>query len=166
MDLMPSNWLYCSKFNPACLCYDSKPAKLHKARWRMSDSTSQLSSRAATEIGQVRVVFKSDQAQWFHLKVLYLRSCKSFEDFFCFHRTLGISPKDLEGFKADIAFSCTVLACSLAILTFVTRNFIGSCVIRCAFWLVSRKDDCLECGLRKSFWIKKSINKISLHLSN
>ena len=23
---------YCSKLNPACLCYDSKPAKLHKAR--------------------------------------------------------------------------------------------------------------------------------------
>ena len=25
--------LYCSKLNPAYLCYDSKPAKLHKARW-------------------------------------------------------------------------------------------------------------------------------------
>ena len=24
--------LCCSKLNPACLCYDSKPAKLHKAR--------------------------------------------------------------------------------------------------------------------------------------
>ena len=57
------NALRLHKLNPACFCYDSKPAKLHKARWRMSDSTSQLSSRAATEIGQVRVVFKSDQAQ-------------------------------------------------------------------------------------------------------
>ena len=25
--------LNCSKLHPACLCYDSKPAKLHKARW-------------------------------------------------------------------------------------------------------------------------------------
>ena len=25
--------LHCSKLNPACLCYDCKPAKLHKARW-------------------------------------------------------------------------------------------------------------------------------------
>ena len=24
--------LCCSKLNPACLCFDSKPAKLHKAR--------------------------------------------------------------------------------------------------------------------------------------
>ena len=86
------------------------------------------------QIGQVRVTFKSDQAQWFHLEVLSLQSRKSFEYFFCFHRTLGISPKDLEGFKADIAFIYTALACSLAILpqilTFVTRNFIGSCLIR------------------------------------
>ena len=124
------------------------------------------------QIGRVRVTctFKSDQAQWLRLEVLSLQSCKYFENFFCFHRTLGISPKDLEGFKADIAFIYTALACSMAnlpqILTFVTRNFIGSCIIRCAFWLVSRKDDCLECELRKSFWIKKSINKISLHLSN
>ena len=78
-------------------------------------------------------------------------------------KTLGISPKDLEGFKADIGFIYTTLARWLAIstilnfdLTFITRSFIGSCVIRCAFWLVSRKDD----------WIKKLTNKISLHLSN
>ena len=74
-----------------------------------------------------------------HLKVLSLQNRKSFERFFCFHRTLGISPKDLEGFKANIAFIYTALACSLAISTklslillFVTPNFIGSCVIRCA----------------------------------
>ena len=34
--------LYCTKLNPTCMCYDSKPAKLHK-----SDSTSQPSSRTA-----------------------------------------------------------------------------------------------------------------------
>ena len=44
-------------------------------------------------------------------------------------------------------------------LTFVTRNLIGWCIIRCTFWLVSRKDDCLERVLRKSFWIKNLINK-------
>ena len=45
-----------------------------------------------------------------HVKVLSLQNRKSFEYFFCFHRTLGISPKDLEGFKADIAFIYTALA--------------------------------------------------------
>lgn len=107
------------------------------------------------QIGQVRVTFKSDQAQWFHREILSLKSRKYFEYFFCFHRTLGISPKNLEGFKADIAFIHTALACSLAnlakILTFVTRTFIGSCVIRCVVWLDSRKDDCLKRVLRKSF---------------
>ena len=55
------------------------------------------------QIGQVCVTFKSDQVQWFHLEVLSIQSRKSFKHFFCFHRTLGISAKDLEGFKADIA---------------------------------------------------------------
>ena len=50
------------------------------------------------------------------LEVLFLQNRESFEYFFRFHQTLGISPKDLEGFKADIAFICTMLACSLAIL--------------------------------------------------
>ena len=125
------------------------------------------------QIGQVCVTFKSDQAQWFHLEVLSIQSRKSFKHFFCFHRTLGISAKDLEGFKADIVFIYTAPAWSLAIsrnlnfdLTFLTRNFIGSCVFRWAFWLASRKDDCLERVLRKYFWIIKLINKISLHLSN
>ena len=95
------------------------------------------------QIGQVCVTFKSDQAQWLHLKVLSLQSRKSFEYFFCFHRTEGISPKDLEGFKADIAFACSLVILP-QIFTFVTRNFIGSCIIRCTLWLVSRKDDCLE----------------------
>ena len=53
--------------------------------------------------------------------MLPLQVCKSFEHFFCFHRTLGISPKDLEGFTA-LALSLTILQ---QILTFVTRNFIG-----------------------------------------
>ena len=75
-----------------------------------------------------------------HLEVLSSQNRKSFDYFFCFHRTLDIFPKDLEGLKADIAFIYTMLFCSMAIstnlnfdLTFLTRNFIGSCVIRCAF---------------------------------
>ena len=64
------------------------------------------------QIGQVCVTFKSNQAHWFHLEVLSLQSCKSFENFFCFHQTLGISPKDLEGFKADIVFIYTAFACN------------------------------------------------------
>ena len=162
MDLMPFDL---TATLPACaMIPNQQNFTRHDERFNFSTIFS------GCQIGQVCVTFKSDQAQWFHLEVLSLQSRKSFEHFFCFHRTLGISPKDLEGFKADIAFIYTALACSLAILPqiliFVTRNFIGSCVIRCAFWLVSRKDDCLERVLRKAFWIKKLINKISLHLSN
>ena len=86
------------------------------------------------QIGQVR-----SSTVTFILKFFSdLHNGKSFEHFFSFHRTLGISPNDLEGFKADIAFIYTMLACCLAIstnlnfdFTFVTRNFIGLCVIRC-----------------------------------
>ena len=52
--------LYYSKRNPACSCYDSKPAKLHKARWAIQ----LLNHLLGCQIGQVRVNFKSDQAQW------------------------------------------------------------------------------------------------------
>ena len=154
--------LCCSKCNPACLCYDSKPAKLHKARWaiQLLNHFLGVPNRASSRRFQER-----SSAVTFILKLFPYRIVNLlFEYFLCLHRTLGISrSKDLEGFKADIAFIYTKLACSLTIwnfdLTFVTRNFIGSCVSRCAFWLVSRKDHCLERVLRKSFWIKKSINK-------
>ena len=154
--------LCCSKLNPACLCYDSKPAKLHKARWAIQ--LLKPSSRTAKS-GKFTSVSRAIKRSDIHLEVLSSQSRKSFEYFLCFHRTLGISLKDLEGFKANIAFIYTTLACSLTIwnfdLTFVTRNFTGSYVIRCAFWLVSRKDHRLECVSRKSFWINKSINKIA-----
>ena len=109
----------------------------------MSDSTSQPSSRAAKS-RKFALLSRAIKHSDIHLKVLFLQHRKSFEYFFCFHQTLGISPKDLEGFKADIAFIYTVVACSQAIstnlnfdFTFVTRNFIGSCVIRYVFdWLV------------------------------
>ena len=150
--------LCCNKLNPACLRYDSKPAKLHKARWAI-----QLLNhlRWTAKSGKFTLLSRAIKRSEIHLEVLSLQNRISFDYFLCFHWTLGIFPRDLEGFKADIAFIYTTLADDLNFnLTFVTRNFIGSCVIRCAFWLVSRKDDCLERVLRKSSSIKKSINKI------
>ena len=104
----------------------------------MSDSTSQPSSLAAKS-GKFALLSRAIKHSDIHLEVLSLQGRKSFEYFFCFHRTLGISLKDLERLKADIAFIYKTLASSLAIstnlnfdLTFVTRNFIGSCVVRCA----------------------------------
>ena len=97
----------------------------------MSDSTSQPSSRTAKS-GKFALLSRAIKHSDIHFQVLSLQNRKSFEYFFCFHRTLGISPKDLEGFKADIVFIYMAPVYSLAIstnfdhLTFVTRNFIGS----------------------------------------
>ena len=120
--------LYCSKTQPCLLVLCMKTSQ-----GTMSDSTSQLSSRTAKS-GKFALLSRAIKHS--DVEVFLLQNRKSFEYFFRFHRTLGISPKDLEGFKADIAFICTTLPCSLAIsinlnfdLTFVTRNFIGSCVI-------------------------------------
>ena len=97
--------LCCSKLNPACLCYDSKPAKLHKARWAIQ-LTSQPSSRTAKS-GKCMLLSTEIKRSDIHLEVLSLQNRKSFEYFLCFHRTLGISPKDW-------AFIYSTLACSLA----------------------------------------------------
>ena len=119
--------LCCSKLNPVCLCYDSKP------QGTMSDSTSQHSSRTAKS-GKFTSLSRAIKHSGIHLEVLSSQNRKSFEYFLCFHRTSGISPKDL-GFKADNHLhDAPLLADDLNFdLTFVTRNFIGSCVIRCAF---------------------------------
>ena len=135
MDLTPFDLTALNSILRACaMILNQQNFTMHNEQFNFSTIFSGF------QIGQVRVTSKSDQAHWFHLEVLSLKSCESFEHFFIFHQTLGISPKDLQGL--------TALACPLAILpqilTFVTRKFIGSCVIRCAFWLVSRKDDCLE----------------------
>ena len=98
------------------------------------------------QIGQVHVIFKSNQAQWHSSWSSFLRESKFFEHFVCFHRTLGISPKDLGGFKANIPFIYSALACSLTMsttlnlnLTFVTRNLIGSSLSDARFdWLVGK----------------------------
>ena len=118
---------------PACALIQTNKT----SQGTMSDSTSQLSSRTAKS-GKFALLSRAIKHSDIHLEVLSLQNCKSFEYFFCFHRTLGISPKDLEGFKDDIAFIYTALACSLATnlnvdLFFLARNFICSCVIRCEF---------------------------------
>ena len=69
----------------------------------MSDSTFQPSSRA-TKLDKFTSLSRAMKQNDTHLKVLSLKNRKSFEHFFCFHRTLGISPKDLEGSRADFAF--------------------------------------------------------------
>ena len=53
-----------------------------------------------------------------------------------------------------------VLLDPIQILTFVTQNFIGSYVIRCTFWLVSKKNDCVERVLRKSFGSRSLSTKL------
>ena len=110
--------LFCSKLNPAYLCYDSKPAKLHKARWAIQilNHLLGLPNKSGKFASLSRAIKRSD----IHLEVLSSQNRKSFEYFLCFDRTLGISPKDLEGFKADIIiFIYTTLACSLTIWTLI-----------------------------------------------
>ena len=105
----------CSKLNHAFLCYDSKPAN---TMITMSNSTSQPSSRT-DKSGKFTLLSRAIKRSDIHLEVLFIQNRKSFEYFFCFHRTLGISPKDLERFKADIPFIHTMLACSLTIWTLI-----------------------------------------------
>ena len=93
----------------------------------MSDSTSQPSSRSAKS-GKFTSLSRAIKRSDIHLEVLSSQNRKSFEYFLCFHRTLGISSKDLEGFKADNHFhDARLLSDDLNFdLTFVTRSFIGS----------------------------------------
>ena len=80
----------------------------------MSDSTSQPSSWTAKS-GKFTSLTRAIKRSDIHLEALSLQNRKLFQYFLYFHRTLGISPKDLEGCKADIAFIYTTLACSLTI---------------------------------------------------
>ena len=83
----------------------------------MSDSTSQSSSRSAKSGKFTSLSRAIMQAQWHSSWSSFSQNRKSFEYFLCFH--LGISPKDFEGFKADITFIYTTLACSLTIWTLI-----------------------------------------------
>ena len=143
--------LCCSKLNPACLCYDSKPAKLHKARWatQLLNHLLGLPNRASLCLFQERSSAVTFILKFFPHRVVNLLNISSvfielwafllkkeegrrIQSWYRFHL------HDARLFADDLNFD----------LTFVTRNFIGSYVIRCAFWLVSRKDHCLERVLR------------------
>ena len=132
---MPSDFTAVNSTLPACAMIPNQQCRTSQGT--MSDSTSQQSSRTVKS-DKFALLSRAIKHSDIHLEVLFLQNSKFLEYFFCFHRTLGISPKDLEGFKADIniAFIYTMLACADNLnfdLTFATRNFIGSCVIRCAF---------------------------------
>ena len=103
--------LCCSKLNPACLCYDSKPAKLHKARWaiQLLNHLLGLPNGASLRLFQERSTAVTFIVKFFPHRIVNLLNISS----------LGIPPKDLEGFKADIAFIHTTLACSLTIWTLI-----------------------------------------------
>ena len=92
--------LYCSKLNPACLCYDSKQAKLHKVRWaiQLLNHRFGLPNQARSRYFQ-----EGSSTVTFILKFFPYRMRKSFEYFFCFHRILGISSKHLEGFCLEFS---------------------------------------------------------------
>ena len=66
--------LCCSKLNPACLCYDSKPAKL---QGMMSDATSQSSSRTAKS-GKFTFLSRAIKRSDIHLEVLSSQNRKLF----------------------------------------------------------------------------------------
>ena len=161
---------HCSKLNrlPACAMIPNQQ-NFTRQDERFNFST----IFSGCQIGQVHVIFKSDQAQWHSSWSSFLTESKIFWTFRLFSpnfRHFSRRFRRIQSWYQLILLSFTRL--SLArwrcpqILTFVTRNLIGSFVVRCAFWLVSRKDHCLKHVLRKSFWIKKLINTISLHLLN
>ena len=107
MDLMPSDFTAVNSTLPAyAMIPNQQNFTRHDERFNFSTIFSDC------QIGQVRVTFCSRAIKHsnIHLKVLSLQNGKSFENFLRFHRTLGISTKDLEGFKADIAFIYTALA--------------------------------------------------------
>ena len=136
MDLMPSDFTAVNSTLPAFAMIPNQQCRTSQGT--MSYSTSQQSSRTAKS-DKFALLSRAIKHSDIHLEVLFLQNSKFLEYFFCFHRTLGISPKDLEECKADIVSFCWLpISTNLNFdFTFVTRNFIGSCVIRYVFdWLV------------------------------
>ena len=137
MDLMPSDFTAVNSTLPACAMI---PNQQNFIEGTMSDSTSQPSSRAAKS-GKFALLSRAIKHSDIHLEVLFLQSSKSYEYFFCFHRTLGISPKDLEGFKADIVFiyttnSSRVLLTSRVVYQLLLFKFHTLYEIRFSDWLI------------------------------
>ena len=112
MDLMPSDFAAVNSTLPACVMIPNQQNfTRHDERFNFSTIFSDCQTESGKFTSLSRVIKRGD----IHLEVLSSQSRKSFEYFLCFHRTLGISLKDLEGFKADIAFTYRTLACSLTI---------------------------------------------------
>ena len=102
MDLMPSDLTAVNSTLPAfAMIPNQQNFARHDERFNFSTVFSDF------QIGKFALLSRAIKRSDIHLKILFLQSCKSFEYFFCLHRTLGISPKDLEGFKADIPFIYT-----------------------------------------------------------
>ena len=125
MDLMPSDFAAINSTLPAC---DFKQAKLHKARWAIQ----LLNIFSECQIGPATSRYFQEQSstvtfilKFFPYKIVNLLNISSVFNFKHFSQ-------NLEGFKADIAFIYTRLAMLVGDLnfdlTFLTRNFIGSCV--------------------------------------
>ena len=128
MGLMPSDFAAVNSSLPACAMIPNQQ--------NFTRHDERFNSRTANS-GKFTSLSRAIKCSDIHLEVLSVQNRKYFEYFLCFHRTLGISPKDSEGFKADIAFhlhGTRLLADDLNFdLTFVTQNFIGSYVVRYAF---------------------------------
>ena len=71
--------LCCSKLNPACLCYDSKPAKLHKARWaiQLLNHLLRLPNRASSRYFQERSSAVTFILKFFSYRVVNLLNISS-----------------------------------------------------------------------------------------
>ena len=110
--------LCCRKLNPACLCDDSKSAKLHKARWaiQLLNRLLGLPNRASLRLFQERSSAVTFILKFFPSRIVNLLNISSVST-----ELQAFSPKDLEGFKTDIiiAFIYTTLACSLTIWTLI-----------------------------------------------
>ena len=111
MDLMLSDFAAVNSTLAACaMIPNEQNFTRHDERFNFSTTFFGLPNS-----GKLTSLSRAIKLNDIHLEVLSSQNRKSFERFLCFHRTLGISPKDLEGFKADIAFIYPTLACSLTI---------------------------------------------------
>ena len=105
MDLMPSDFAFTL---PACAMIPNQQNFTRHDK-RLNFSTIFWPSSRAAKLGKFALLSRAIEYSEIHLEVLSIQNRKCFEYFFGFHRTLGISPKDLQGFKGDIAFIHTTL---------------------------------------------------------
>ena len=112
VDLIPSDFATVSSTLPACAMIPNQQNR-HDERFNILNHLLGLPNRAISCYFQERSSAVTFILKLFPYRIVNLLNISSF------HRTLGISSKDLEGFKADIAFIYTTLACSLTIWTLI-----------------------------------------------